>query len=145
MARAKKHTVKKAYVLQIVRGVLILLVVIVVGYGIWYVTRLPSLTIADISVSGGGTIPHEVIQSEVERELAGTYLALIPRRFTYLYPAAAIKSTIGAIPRVKDVTLERSERTALIVSFTEYEPFALWCDEARQHCLFIDEFGIRVY
>lgn len=141
MARGRKHTPKKAYILQIVRGVLVMILVGGIGYGIWHVTRLPSLTINEIEVTDGDTIAASVISSEVEMELGGTYLALIPRTFSFLFPKAAIESAVKAVPRVKDVTLTKPNRTTLAVSFTEYHPFALWCDEEQAHCLFIDETG----
>lgn len=141
MARSKTLSPKKAYILQILTGVCVMVVVAGLGYGIWYVTRLPSLTIHEVVVSGGDTVKPGVVKTAIETELEGAYAALIPRTFSYLYPAAAITSSVEAIPRVKDVELARTDRNTLTVSFTEYRPEALWCDQQRRHCLFVDEAG----
>jgi len=141
MGRRRSRAEKISYTLHVVRGVLIMLLVAALGYGTWYVTRLPNLTITQVAVSGGVTIPHAVVEEAVRQELSGTYAGLIPRAFAYLYPAAAIESAVVAIPRVNEVTLTRASRTELALSFTEFVPFALWCDEERANCHFINESG----
>ena len=134
MPRGRKHTPRKAYILQIVWGVFVLLVVTAAGYGVWKVTRLPSLTIDTVTVAAGDTIDPVVVEREARIELEGNYMALIPRTFTYLYPAAAITASIEAIPRVKDVTVTRQGKKTL-------KPFALWCDQAHVNCLLLDKTG----
>ncbi len=141
MPRGRKHTPKKAYILQIVWGVLTLLFITAAGYGVHSVTRLPNLTIDTVVVSAGDTIDAEVVEAVVATELAGSYLALIPRTFTYLYPAAAITAAVEAIPRVKEATVARQDKNTIAVEFTEYKPRALWCNEGHTNCLLIDETG----
>ena len=141
MPRGRKYTPKKAYVLQIVWGICLLLLVAGTGYGVWHLTRLPSLTIDTVVVTGGDTINPVVIEAEARRELEGTYAALIPRTFTYLYPRAAVAAAVGAVPRVKDVELTRVDKQTLAVHFTEHTSFGLWCDETHDNCLFIDAEG----
>jgi cell division septal protein FtsQ len=141
MARARKRTARSRYIIQILKGILILAVFAGLGWGIWHVTRLPSLTITEIEINGGDTIKHSVVRETVETELQGSYLAFIPRTFTYLFPAAAVRSAVAAIPRIKDVSVERDGKNKLTVMFNEYKPYALWCDENRAHCLLVDEEG----
>ena len=141
MARARKRTARSTYIIQVLKGILILLVFGGLGWGVWHVTRLPSLTISEIEVVGGDTIKHQVVREAALVELEGAYLALIPRTFTYLYPESAVRASVSAIPRIKDVEIKRSGRQKLGITFDEYEPYALWCNEARSHCLLIDEEG----
>ncbi len=110
--------------------------------GIWHLTRMKSLTIVDVQVVGGETISHEEIKSLVNLELIGSYYKLVPKRFTYLYPNSTISKKIARIPRVKNVNIEISSRTTMIVTFEEYQAFALWCENlASKDCLFLDRFG----
>lgn len=141
MARARKRTARSTYIIQILKGILILAVFAGLGWGVWKVTRLPSLTITEIEVIGGDTIEYSVVKEVVKTELEGTYFAIIPRSFTYLYPAAAVVSSVNAVPRIKDAKVTRDGNQKLKVNFDEYIPFALWCDKVSSHCLFVDENG----
>jgi len=141
MKRARIRTARSTYIIQILKGFFILGFFIGLGWSVWHGTRLPSLTISEIEISGGDTINHNVVRKAVETELEGTYLAFIPKTFTYLYPASAILSSVEAIPRIKDVNIKKVNNQKLSVVFDEHEPRALWCDENSQHCLLVDEKG----
>ena len=109
----------------------------------WYVTRLPSLTIASVHIQGGETISHDEIQTVIDQVFQGSYLKIIPYRFTLLYPDDALRAGVASVSRVHDVVIARSGRTSLAVTFTEYEPFALWCSDKDDTalCYFLDATG----
>ncbi len=121
--------------------------VLLLGVGIWYGSRLPEVTIASVVVSGGETVSHEVVQKKAEMALSGSYALLIPRRFSYLVPYQDIITAINSVPRVHGASVIRSSRNELSISFEEYVPYALWCDRVLvgsstpAHCLFVDENG----
>jgi cell division septal protein FtsQ len=126
---------------QLVVGVILFLTLSLLISAIWYVTRLTVFQIERVEVVGGFTISHDAIKAVVEQELQGKYFALIPKRFVYLYPEERITTLLTTFPRLKEVRLERDGRT-VIVTFTEYEPYALWCREMQdEQCLFIDNQG----
>ena len=110
--------------------------------GIWYGTRIDSLTVTTVHVTGGETISHELVEEKVQASLEGNYAGLIPRRFAWWYPIADIYSTLGIIPRLKNPQVERTSGTAIQVTFDEYTPYALWCaDRTDALCFFIDAKG----
>ncbi len=110
--------------------------------GLWYGTRVSFLTITDITVEGGETIPHDVVKKITEDTLQGTYIGIIPRKFAWWYPSGEIIKNISQIPRMKDPVVTSESGRALTVRFTEYEPYALWCAErSSENCLFIDKTG----
>jgi hypothetical protein len=113
--------------------------------GVWYGSRISSFQIKEVTVVGGATISHDLVRKKVEEQLVGAYFRLVPRRFQPLYPEADIIAQVETIPRLKEVRIDHDTRGVLTVVFTEYEPYALWCDgttaEARQHCMFIDHTG----
>jgi len=141
MRKARKRTARSTYIIQVLKGIFWLSFFSLIGWGVWHVTRLPSMTISEIEISGGDTIKHQVVRAAVETELQGAYAAFIPRTFTYLYPANAVHSSVSAIPRLKDVKIEKEGRNKLLVSFDEYRPHALWCDQNSSHCLLVDDEG----
>ena len=110
-------------------------------YGVWHGTRAEFVTIDTVEVSGGETVSHDVVRTEVEQLLEGEYLGFIPRRFVWTYPQAEIIASVSGTARVKDPVLER-DGTTLRVTFAEFESVALWCDADQiQNCVFIDEAG----
>lgn len=128
---------------HIVYGVLLITAVVLVSSLVWYLTRREAVTVRDIEISGGETIPNEEIHAVVDRELAGNYLLLVPHRFAYLYPHDRILAAVLDVPRVRTATVERISRIALRVKFEEYVPYALWClNEAEDApCAFMDSEG----
>jgi hypothetical protein len=127
---------------QGLRGLAVFTVVGLLITAIWHGTRVESLTLKTVTVTGNETIPEREIEKAVELVLDGTYLGLVPRAFTWLYPETEVLTALHAIPRVKTVTLEQSETSTLSVAITEYEPDALWCNtESENECLFLDETG----
>jgi cell division septal protein FtsQ len=124
-------------------GVVVILVVFLVGYGIWYVTRLPAFTISDITIQGGTTVSHDMLQSIVGEELNGSYLHLVPHRFALTYPKKAIKQKLGSVPRVHNVSVTRDGYTGLHITFDEYIPEALLCASTDDSapCYFLDKEG----
>lgn len=109
-------------------------------YGVWYVTRLPQLTISEVVITGGEQINPADIKAVVDESLAGSYLGLIPKRFTWFYPAEQIGAAIRAVPNIQSASVERST-TKLQINFVEYLPYALWCSEAEFDCYYIDKTG----
>jgi cell division septal protein FtsQ len=133
---------KRMLLKQLVVGVALFAFFALVLAGVWYGTRLSSFTLATVDVAGGETIDHTVVEAAVQKTLEGAYLGIIPKRFDWWYPEAAVYDAVRAVPRVKDPHVERSSGTSLSVSFDEYVPFALWCvDKTDADCIFIDETG----
>ncbi len=109
---------------------------------LWYGTRISFLTITEVTVEGGETIPHAVVEKIVRDTLVGTYMGIIPRQFAWWYPQDEIIQNISQIPRMKNPIVERDGGRLLTVRFDEYQPYALWCaDRTSEDCVFIDPTG----
>ena len=140
--RTQTVTPKKMLLRQILVGLGLVLFFTALGYGIWFGTRVESLTINEVEVLGGETIPREMIRLEVEKLLEGAYFRLVPRRFAWTYPHDEIVAKVAELERVKQVHAERSKRK-LVVAFEEYRPIALWCAQVSdKDCLFLDKEGL---
>jgi hypothetical protein len=110
--------------------------------GLWYGTRINMLTLSAITVEGGETIPHAVVEEITRDTLEGKYMGIIPRRFAWTYPEDEIIQNILQIPRMKNPQVQRAGGKTLSIVFEEYEPYALWCRErASEDCLFVDSTG----
>jgi cell division septal protein FtsQ len=110
-------------------------------YGVWHGTRAERLTINAVTVSGGETISHTAVASDVSVLLEGEYVGFIPKRFAWTYPEKEILAKLGAIDRAKDPQISRDGKTVNI-TLAEYEPIALWCDAVDgRACVFLDTAG----
>lgn len=119
----------------------IFLLVGLVLYGVWSVTRAEFVTISTVEVSGGETISHDQVRTAVEQLLEGEYAGFIPRRFTWTYPESEIVAVVQATPRVSHPSVERTGKVVQ-VRFAEYEPVALWCGATAVYdCVFLDSVG----
>lgn len=128
---------------QTLIGIVMFVCIGAVLYGVWYVTRLPSLTISEVEVVGGETVSHDSLRAIVNHELTGSYLLLVPYTFTYTYPKESIETALSNVPRVHNINVEREGRTALRVTFNEYVPSALLCESGlpTSSCFFMNEEG----
>lgn len=124
-------------------GVLLLAGIALFVTAVWYLTRLTSVTISEITIEGGETIPHESVEASVRDVLRGSYLRVVPYTFAYTVPYDEIVRAINTIPRIKNVHVERTSHTALRITFDEYKPAALWClsSDEMSPCYFVDEQG----
>ncbi len=126
---------------QILLGIFLFSLVALIITGIWYGSRVNSLTITNINVQDGQTIRGDLIKKEIEQVLDGEYIHLIPRRFSWFYPEAEVLEKIQEIERIKDIKVAKISGTELTVTFDEYQPFALWCNESNESCFFLDDKG----
>lgn len=141
--RIRKNQGEKSALRNVAWGIGIFVLIAAVVYGIWHVTRLPSLTLQEVTIEGGETVSHEELRSIVDRELTGTYFLLVPHRFAFLYPEERIHDALSSVARVHNVSLERVDRTTLYITFDEYVPFALLCESGFETatCYFLDDTG----
>ena len=142
-----KHA-RRSLLLHFVYGGVAIAFVALVLYGVGSITRLPYFTIDAVEVEGGPTVSEEAVRMIVEQELEGSYLLLVPKRFTYAYPHKKILERLGEIPRIAHAEVTRTDKNTLHIAFDEYAPYALWCDadviaesEEGQKCVFLSETG----
>lgn len=126
--------------MHILRGVLSIIAVGLLLYAVHYVTHRELFRINEVHIEGGVTIPHEAVRTEIERVLEGEYLGLISRRFVYTYPHEEIQAALDTFSHMRSYTLTREGR-AVLVTFDEYLPRALWCVPAVCYLLSEDGFA----
>ncbi len=127
---------------QIIIGLMIAAFFSMLIISVWYATRVHALTINTVTVNGGDTISHVVVESVVKTKLEGSYMKIIPRTFAFTYPREEIEQAVKEVGRIKSVSVVRSGGTQLVVEFEEYIPHALWCKaDQADGCFFLDDAG----
>lgn len=135
--KARERTIPRV---QIYIGIGITIVIALLLTAIYYGSRIASLQITEIQVHGGYTIPHDIVRSEVDALLVGSYFHLVPHTFSWTYPQRSITQQLAEIPRLKQSAVSLEGQTLTVV-FDEYQPAALWCTIETSDCYFIDQTG----
>lgn len=133
---------KRMLLKQLALGIGLFAVASLLLTGVWYGTRIESLTLTKITASGGETIDANRVVIVAAEPLQGTYMGIIPRTFAWFYPREEVYAALKTIPRMKDPQINRVSGTQLALSYDEYVPYALWCDEVEtDQCLLFDDTG----
>jgi cell division septal protein FtsQ len=111
-------------------------------------SRLKSLNISDIEISGNKVVDTEAIKNVIEQQMAGKYLGLFPKTNLLLYPKKNIETELeNQFKRLENINLSIKNNKILEVSVDERTPEYLWCgnvplqNNATQDCYFMDENG----
>ena len=117
--------------------------------GLFYLSRLKQLNIAEIKISENKAIDAETAKMIVQEKISGNYLWFLPKTNILFYPKNNIKNELqNKFKRIKDVIFSVKNRKTLEISVTEREALYIWCnatlpesDTAAQKCYFMDENG----
>ena len=141
-ARRSQKAAENTWKRQVGIGVMLTCIIGLILTGVWYGSRVESLTINTIEVVGGETIARDEVRRLTDELLVGSYYRLVPKQFAFTYPKQTITDRIMRLERVKNVLVERLDGTTLQIVFEEYKPFALWCESLEStSCAFLDRSG----
>jgi hypothetical protein len=103
------------------------------------VLRLPSLQITEVAAAGVPATGADEVEAKAREYLAGSYLWIVPKTNTFLYPKARLERELGReFPRLSAVAVSLEGAHLLKVEGVERKPFALYCNDV---CYFLDETG----
>lgn len=93
-----------------------------------YISRLSSLNINDIEVTGNQVIDTEAIKSTAEQQITGKYLGLFPKSDIFLYPENTIINELqDKYKRLENITLSIKNNKTLKISVAERKALYTWC------------------
>lgn len=125
----------------------------VIFVGLAYLSRLPSINIDAVEITGHKVLDGEELKSAVQEELNGRYLWFFPKTNVFIYPESGIRDTLHQkFKRLKEVKFTLKDRKVLQVSVSERAPAYAWCGEEMtetlpesrdetQPCFFMDDSG----
>lgn len=139
--RSPKRRRKKRILLSIGIGLIVIIALLLAGGGM-YVLRLPVFQLTTITISGNSVTETSDIQKTVRSVLSGTYVWIIPKTNTFVYPENKIESQIvSTYPRITNARVHRVGTQTLDIDIEERTPFALWCQSEDSNCYFLDGTG----
>ncbi|HBB49456.1 TPA: hypothetical protein DEQ22_00350 [Candidatus Nomurabacteria bacterium] len=120
---------------------------LVIFFLLAYLSRLESLNIGEIKVSGNQFLETETLRVAIETELAGKYLWLFPKTNILYYSKNSIKKGLqDRFKRIGDMTFSINDNETLEISLTERTPKYIWCgiepkETPGNKCYFMDKNG----
>ncbi|MEI6280506.1 MAG: hypothetical protein WCP17_00705 [bacterium] len=138
---------QKAFVNKILIFLFLLITILVF---LAYLSRLESLNIVGVEITGNRVIDASAIKTEVENKISGKYLWVFPKTNILLYPTNDIKNNLlNKFKRLKNIVLSIKSNKNLLISVTERNALYTWCgvnppeqeNTINQKCYFTDEDG----
>lgn len=120
--------------------------IVLLGFGVW-LSRLHSIQIDTVTVSGATVLPVQDLEREAQKVLVGTYAFMFPKTNVFIYPQKDVERVLSEkFPRIQTFTSTITDNHILSIVVTEREPFALWCDTIPTdsiipQCYFLDRDG----
>jgi cell division septal protein FtsQ len=119
-----------------------LFVLLLLLTGIVMLTRISSLQISMVKVSGNSFVPTEEIQNKTDEVLGSHYLFFIPKRNVFLFPKHELADKLKENPAVIDVSINKDLFDTLSIVVTEQEKEAIYCDSfEKTECFYINNEG----
>ncbi|MHB1316709.1 MAG: cell division protein FtsQ/DivIB [Minisyncoccota bacterium] len=144
--RSSEHNKEKRKKYLIKLSIFFFVLLFVFGLSI-YLSRLKSIQIDTVSVSGATIISPEILEGEVKGLITDKYFWLFPKTNVFIYPQKNIEqSLLKKFPRIQSISSSILDNHIISVNVTEREPFALWCDTVPtsstvSQCYFLDKNG----
>lgn len=96
---------------------------------VWFVFRLPEVTIASVEVTGTKSVSADTLKALVEEKLNGAYAFFIPHRNSLVFPKGDIERAVAnAFPLFAHVSISRNGFTGITLAVEDRVAVARWCE-----------------
>jgi len=140
LRRKRKNT-------QILYACIGVVVVIILCAGIVLLSRMSSLSITRVTIQGTRVLDQSIIEQYFWNEMGGSYIWLIPKNNSLVYPKRHILRTIqNEFPRIESIQISKNGLQELQITITERDGKYLWCGDVfpepeNTPCYFMDDTG----
>ena len=121
-----------------------------------YISRIPSLNISEVKITGHKSVDAEIIKTAAQKEIIGNYLWFFPKTNILFYPENNLKKELqNQFKKLKDISFSIKDGKTLEISITERIASYIWCGvnlvvglpsnsdstTEGEKCYFVDEAG----
>ena len=93
----------------------------------WF-SKMPSIQIENIEVSGNLTVSKDEIINLIRTETSAKYFRLFSKNSVFLYPKESIEAKLADdFKRIETVSIKFKGLKTLIINMVERKPNSLWC------------------
>ena len=146
LLKLKKNRQKTAInkVLFVLLGLVIIFIALV------YFSRLSSLNINNIEISGNQIVETSAIKDVVQQQISGKYFFFFPKSDIFIYPGNAIKNALeNKFKILENINVSVKTNHTLVVTLSERKGVYTWCGmspdvgipTSGDNCYFIDDNG----
>jgi hypothetical protein len=149
-ARVSPIRVRRRRARYIILGVIVFLIALIT-YGVSWASYLPRYNVGTVTIVGTDQVPSADVYNYVESLLHTSGHPFLSRDNIFLYNQKALqREIVGNFPRIASASISRASlfATAITVTVTERQPYALWClpaqtgtDNSMSDCYQMDETG----
>lgn len=142
-AEQKKQTRK---ILIVRMSIFLCVCAVLLCLSVW-LSRLQSIQIDTVTISGATVLPVQDLEREARSVLTDKYALLFPKTNVFIYPQKDVERVLSEkFPRIHMFASKIVDNHILSITVTEREPFALWCntiptDSIIPQCYFLDRDG----
>lgn len=106
-----------------------------------FLSRLSSLQISSVNVTGEKSIAKDDIANATLESISGNRFFIFPRTNVFMVNESSVASVLSSeFPRIESVNVEKSAEGVLKVEIREREPVASWCNNSS--CYLMDSTGL---
>lgn len=138
----------------VVKTVLVFLLLMGFAFLLSWLSKMPSIQIENIEVSGNSTISKDEIIGLIRKETSAKYFKLFSKNSVFLYPKESIEAKLeDNFKKIETVSIKSKGLKTIIVSMVERKPDSLWCFSGSENgtirknnnsgkCYFLDKEGV---
>ncbi len=129
---------------------IIVIVTFIIG-GISWLMHNENILIDDIQIEGAQSVDAEAIMKLAEENISGNHWWIFPKKNIFVFSKNKLRIEIlNKYRQIKNVVIKRDGFKAVVITISEREPFALWCDGEAPlggentdvgNCYFVDHEG----
>ena len=137
-----------------IKAVMVFLLLICFVLFLSWLSKISSLQVENIEVSGNLTVLKDEIIGSVKTETSAKYFMLFSKNSVFLYPKKSIeKKLLDDFKKIDKLSIKSKGFKTLIINITERKPNSLWCfsesedgnvrkNENSGSCYFLDKEGV---
>lgn len=122
---------------------------LVIVVALVFLSRIPSINIKEINVTGSKVIDSELVKSSIREALTGNYFFFFPKTNIFFYSKSDIENKLHEeFKRIKDIQISVKEKQTMEVTISERVALYTWCgevppksEEEITECYFLDDSG----
>ena len=141
MFRKHKQKILKRNKNRYIRKAIIYFVFIMTFlYGVSFWSNFHSFQIEKINVFGNRFIDTDLVKAEINNELSGKYIFLIPKKNFLFIPKSQIRKKLESNVTIENIEITKSDLQTITIEILEYKPIASYC-VTENDCYFVNKFG----
>lgn len=144
---SRKPEPKKSIPKRVWYSLAVLIVLGIIGWGVWYLANLPYFRVDRIEISGVRRLPAPDIERAAAEAISGEQWLIFPRNNFFLVSSVRVRERLReAFPQAAEISVEKKFPDRLIIAVEERSLWGVVCSRPDavlppESCFYIDRRG----